>query len=50
MELYNVQYWSNEEKCWRFEIGVSAERLRAIIKNPNNERVDYAPYERTWYI
>ena len=50
MELYNVQYWSNEENCWRFEMGVNTARLQAIKNNPNNERIDYAPYECVWYV
>ena len=39
-KIYNVDYWSNEENCWRFST-VTGPQLKNILENPKNERVTY---------
>lgn len=39
-QLFNVDFWSNSEHCWRYET-VTGTQLQSILSNPDNERVTY---------
>lgn len=39
-QLFNVDFWSNDEQCWRYET-VTGTQLQSILNNPSNERITY---------